>query len=54
MTRATSSRYSLKVLNGLYVSVLIALLAFFVKPERWTCDSERALARCSLRLPVSM
>ena len=34
MTRATSFRYSLKVLNGLYVSVLIALLAFFVKPER--------------------
>jgi hypothetical protein len=34
MTRATSLRYSLKVLNGLYVSVLIALLAFFVKAER--------------------
>ncbi len=34
MGRVTSVRFSLKVLNGLYVSVLIGLLVFFIKPVR--------------------
>jgi hypothetical protein len=34
LTRANRLLYSFKVFNGLYLSVAIALLAFFVKPQR--------------------